>query len=72
MIARRIIHAVLDWWSSRPTQRRIARVRARHIELKARIEVARSQRNTVLLHSLYPQLRNATIELLRLEQRRTA
>lgn len=72
MIARRIIHAVSAWWASRPTQRRIDRLRARRSELKGRIEAARQARNTNALHVLYAQFRKATVELLKLEMRRVA
>lgn len=72
MIARRIIQAVVSWWESRPTQRRIDRLKARRRELLARIEVARQAHNTNALHVLYGQLKQATTELLRLEKRRIA
>jgi hypothetical protein len=72
MIGRRIIHAVTAWWLSRPTQRRIDRLKARRAELKGRIEAARQAHNTNALHVLYAQLKTVTTELLRLEQRRVA
>ncbi len=72
MIARRLIHAITSWWQDRPTQRRLDKLKARRIELKGRIEVAKATRNTTLLHSLYPQFKSATAEQLRLEQRRLA
>lgn len=72
MIARRVINSVIAWWMARPTQRRIDRLKARRIELKARIEDARQRHNTNALHVLYGQLKHETTELLRLEQRRTA
>lgn len=68
MTPRRIISAIVAWWQSRPTQRRIDRLRARRIELKERImDEARHHRR---VSHLQAQLRNATNELLRLEQRR--
>ena len=67
-----IVRRVTSWWQLRPTQRRLDRLKARRIELKSRIEVARAERNTSLLHSLYPQFKSATAEQLRLERRRTA
>lgn len=76
MIARRltlaVARAITAWWQDRPTQRRLDKLKARRIELKGRIEVARAARNTALLHSLYPQFQSATAEQLRLERRRIA
>jgi len=64
--------AIAAWWASRPTQRRIDRLRARRSELKGRIEAARQARDTNALHVLYAQFRKATVELLKLEMRRVA
>jgi hypothetical protein len=68
MIARRIIHAVTAWWLSRPTQRRIDRLKARRAELIGRIQVESRNHRRVSHH--YAKLQQATTELLRLEQRR--
>lgn len=69
---RRIVPAVVAWWLSRPTQKRIGQLRARHAEIKARIDAARLSHNTNALHALYAQLKTVTTELLRLERRRIA
>lgn len=70
MIARRIIHAITSWWQSRPTQRRIDRLKARRVELIGRITVESRNHRRVAHH--YAQLRTATTELIKLEQRRVA
>lgn len=65
---RRIVRRVTSWWMERPTQRRAARLKARRAELIARIRVEASRHGKV--RPLFDQLRDATNELLRLEQRR--
>lgn len=69
-IIRRAVANVVAWWATRPTQRRIDRLKARRFELRARIVV--ESRNHRRVSHLYAQLKNVTTELLRLERRRTA
>lgn len=68
MSLRRIARIIVAWWAERPTQRRAARLKARRSELIARIRVEGSRHRKV--RPLFDQLRDATNELLRLEQRR--
>ena len=67
---RRIVRRITSWWLARPTQRRLDRLKARRVELKARIEIESRQHRRV--SHLYAQLQTATSELLRLERRRIA
>lgn len=64
------IRVIVSWWQDRPTQRRLDRLKARRVELKARIEIESRQHRRV--SHLYAQLQTATSELLRLERRRIA
>lgn len=66
---RQAARAIAEWVATRPTSRRIDRLRAKRIELNARIEAARQAHNTNALHVLYAQLAQATTELIRLERR---
>jgi hypothetical protein len=70
MIDRSIIRAIIEWIASRPTQRRIEKLRARRVELIGRIGVESRNHRRVSHH--YAQLKQATTELLRLERRTAA